>query len=72
MIIPHKDLASDTLNSIIESVVLREGSDYGEFEVSLEDKVADIYQQLQAGTYVLVYSEEYESVNIMPAEHFNL
>jgi len=70
MLIPHKDLSAETLNSIIESVVLREGSDYGASEVSLDDKVRDVFQQLDSGSAVLVYSEEYETVNIMPAEQF--
>ncbi|MCG6395978.1 YheU family protein, partial [Vibrio alginolyticus] len=39
MIIPWQDIAPETLESILESVVLREGTDYGEHEKSLSDKV---------------------------------
>ena len=38
MIIPWQDLAPETLDNLIESFVLREGTDYGEQERSLEQK----------------------------------
>ncbi|WP_460549631.1 YheU family protein, partial [Geodermatophilus aquaeductus] len=47
MIIPWQDLAPETLDSLIESFVLREGTDYGEHERSLEQKVADVRRQLK-------------------------
>ena len=34
------DLEPDTLRAVMESFVLREGTDYGVHETSLEDKVA--------------------------------
>ena len=39
MIIPWQELEPETLRSIAESVVLREGTDYGFEELSLEQKV---------------------------------
>lgn len=70
MIIPFAQLSPDTLDSIIESYVLTEGTDYGEAEKSLGDKVNDIKAQLRSGQVVLVYSELHESVNILPAGQF--
>lgn len=66
MIIPWKELDSDTLDNLIESFVLREGTDYGEQERSLEQKVNDVRRQLSSGEAVLVWSELHETVNIMP------
>lgn len=68
MIIPHQELAPDTLYSIIESFVLREGTDYGLEEMSLAEKVAQVREQLDAGIAVLVYSELHESVDILPKD----
>ncbi|MEN9586287.1 MAG: YheU family protein [Aeromonas popoffii] len=65
MIIPWQDLDSDTLNNLLEHFVLREGTEYGEHDVSLADKVDDVRQQLQQGLAVIVYSELHESVNIV-------
>lgn len=70
MIIPWQDLAPETLDSLIESYVLREGTDYGEYERSLQDKVEDVKQQLVSGEIVLVWSELHESVNFMPKNQF--
>ncbi|ABP62437.1 YheU family protein [Enterobacter sp. 638] len=70
MMIPWQDLAPETLDSLIESFVLREGTDYGEHERSLEQKVADVKRQLQNGEILLVWSELHETVNIMPRNQF--
>ena len=70
MIIPWKELSTETLDNLIESFVLREGTDYGIQEKTLEQKVADVKKQLKSGEAVLVWSELHESVNIMPASQF--
>ncbi|OSN04897.1 hypothetical protein AU510_10710 [Lonsdalea britannica] len=70
MIIPWKELAADTLENLIESFVLREGTDYGEHERTLEQKVADVRRQLESGEVVLVWSELHETVNLMPRTQF--
>ncbi|NJD00771.1 YheU family protein [Candidatus Erwinia dacicola] len=72
MIIPWKDLDSETLDNLIESFVLREGTDYGKHERSLTQKVADVRRQLTSGEVVLVWSELHESVNIMLREQFRV
>jgi uncharacterized protein YheU (UPF0270 family) len=71
MIIPWQEIDGETLNNLIESFVLREGTDYGEHERSLEQKVADVKRQLQHGEAVLVWSELHETVNIMPRGQFH-
>lgn len=70
MIIPFKDLSPDTLSSIIKEFVLREGTEYGAEDVSIEEKIEQVQQQLTQGTAVLVYSELHETVNIIPADQF--
>ncbi|MCE9870772.1 MAG: YheU family protein [Hafnia sp.] len=70
MIIPWENLAADTLDSLIESFVLREGTDYGIHEKSLTQKVEDVRRQLKNGEAVLVWSELHETVNIMPKGQF--
>lgn len=71
MIIPWQELAPETLDSLIESFVLREGTDYGEHERSLGQKVSDVKRQLKSGDVVLVWSELHETVNIMPRNAFH-
>lgn len=66
MKIPWKELDAETLNNLIEHFVLREGTDYGEQEASLTDKVAGVRQQLEDGLAIIVYSEELDSIDIKP------
>ncbi|WP_462173644.1 YheU family protein [Pseudoalteromonas xiamenensis] len=70
MIIPYQQLEIDTLHNLIEQFILREGTDYGEYEVTLDQKVGQIKAQLKAGDVVIVYSELHESVNIMSKYQF--
>lgn len=72
MIIPLSQLNEDTLNAIIEDFILREGTDYGEFDATKADKVSQVKLQLKQGSAVLVYSELHESVNIVPSEQFTV
>ncbi len=68
MIIPWQDLPAATLDNLIESFVLREGTDYGEKSFSLAEKVAQVRQQLECGDVVILYSELHESVTIAPKQ----
>ncbi len=71
MIIPWKQLSAEALDNIIREFILREGTDYGEQEVSLEAKINEVKLQLERNLAVIVYSELHETVNIMPADQFN-
>lgn len=65
--IPLDALSAELLRAVIESFVAREGTDYGERERTLEEKVADVRRQLERGEARLVFDPESESVNIVPA-----
>ncbi|MDF2179230.1 YheU family protein [Aliiglaciecola sp. CAU 1673] len=71
MLIPIDQLEKDTLHAVIESFVLREGTDYGDSECSLSDKVEQVHRQLVAGDALLVYSELHETVNIVAREDWS-
>ncbi|SET23461.1 YheU family protein [Thalassotalea agarivorans] len=66
MIIPYQQIASDTLENLIKEYVLQEGTDYGEHEKALAEKVEDVRRQLKNGSAVIVFSELHETVNILP------
>ena len=59
------DLEPDTLRAVIESFVLREGTDYGVHETSLEDKVAQVLIQLRRGEAHITFDPATESVNVV-------
>jgi uncharacterized protein len=63
--VPYGELSAELLHAVIESFVLREGTDYGEKEFSLEDKVARVIGQLRRGEAKIVFDAESESVTIL-------
>jgi uncharacterized protein len=63
--VPHTELAADVLQAVIESFVLREGTDYGEKEFSLEQKVARVIRQLERGEARIIFDPDTESVDIV-------
>ena len=65
--IPAAELAAATLQSLVESFVLREGTDYGVQEASLATKVAQVMRQLQRGEARIVFDPATESVDIRVA-----
>ena len=65
MIIPWQQLEPETLQNILEAYALREGTDYGEQEFSLDEKVTQLQQQLGNNELLLVYSELHDTVNLL-------
>jgi len=61
----HDALSEDALRGVIESFVLREGTDYGEREFSLEQKVAQVLRQLQRGEARIVFDPSSATVDIV-------
>jgi hypothetical protein len=63
--VPHTDLSEEALRAVVESFVLREGTDYGEQDVSHEDKVAQVMRQLERGEARILFDPLDSSVTIM-------
>src|SRR5882757_6630614 len=66
--VPHTELSADALRSVVESFVLREGTDYGEREFSLEQKLAHVYRQLERGEAQIVFDPNTETIDIVPTQ----
>ncbi|ELA3117341.1 YheU family protein [Vibrio vulnificus] len=70
MIVPWQQISPEALSNLIREFVLREGTDYGESEYSLEEKIAQVQQQLKCGEAVVVFSELHETVDIRLKQKF--
>ncbi|HAS6045946.1 TPA: YheU family protein [Vibrio vulnificus] len=70
MIVPWQQISPETLSNLIREFVLREGTDYGESEYSLEEKITQVQQQLECGEAVVVFSELHETVDIQLKQKF--
>jgi uncharacterized protein YheU (UPF0270 family) len=63
--VPHQELTTDVLRAVVESFVLREGTEYGERDVALEVKVAQVMRQLDRGEVQIIFDPESESIDIV-------
>jgi uncharacterized protein YheU (UPF0270 family) len=63
--VPHQELTTDVLRAVVESFVLREGTEYGERDVALEVKVAQVMRQLDCGEAQILFDPESESIDIV-------
>lgn len=71
MIIPYEKLTPQTLRSVIEEFVSREGTDYGPLEFSFEEKVLGVLRQVERGAAVVVFDPETETCSIADPGHLN-
>jgi uncharacterized protein len=65
IVIPHRELSAAALRGVLESFVLREGTDYGEREMSLDHKVAQVLRQLERGEAQIIFDAGLESIDIV-------
>ena len=68
VIVPYDQLESETLNNVIEEFVSRDGTDYGEFEVSLEIKISRILSQLKSKKVVIIFDHDTETCTILSSD----
>ncbi|MGH8259932.1 MAG: YheU family protein [Steroidobacteraceae bacterium] len=66
--VPYALLSSEVLRAVLESVVLREGTDYGERERSLDDKVGELLGRLQRGEARIVFDSGSQTVDLQPSD----
>lgn len=66
VVVPYAELSADALRSVVESFVLREGTEYGARDYSLDEKVATVMRQLERGEARIEFDPVLESVDIVP------
>jgi len=66
--VPWQALSEEALTGVIESFVLREGTDYGEREVSWEAKCTQVRRQLERGEAAVMFDPQTDSVSIVEAK----
>ena len=66
MEIPYQKIPQELLVRLIESFVMREGTDYGHSDYSLNAKVDKVMSQLRQKKVVVTFDQETETFNIVP------
>lgn len=69
--IDYRHLSPEVLDDLIEHVVTRGGTDYGEVEVSLMDKKNQLYQSLVSGEAIIIYDADSDLCDIVSKDNFN-
>ncbi len=70
MIIPWEQLSDTALHNIVQSFILREGTDYGVRELTLAEKEARLLKQIKSGEVVIVWSELHQSLDLKEKREF--
>ncbi len=65
VVVPYTELTPDALRGLVESFVLREGTEYGAREFSLDEKVAHVLRQLRRGEAQIVFDPVGETIDIV-------
>jgi uncharacterized protein len=63
--IPFDELSIEALRGVAEAFVLREGTEYGEHDYTLEQKVAHVIEQLRRGDAAILFDPDTETVAIV-------
>jgi hypothetical protein len=65
IVVPYSELPAETLRAVVESFVLREGTEYGARDFTLAEKVAHVLAQLERGVAQVIFEPESQSVDIV-------
>lgn len=65
MQIPFEQLSADTLRAILEEYASREGTEYGEVEYSLAQKVAMLRKQLECGEAGISFDAQTQTCSLL-------
>lgn len=63
--IPYQQLDPETLRRMIQEFVSRDGADWGDTGCTLEDKVAQVLQQLERKQVKVVFDLSSQTANIV-------
>ena len=65
--IPVSRLSAKALRCVIDEFISRNGTDYGETDISRETKFRYVKDKLKNGSAVLIFDDETETTNILLA-----
>jgi uncharacterized protein YheU (UPF0270 family) len=64
--VPVQRLQADVLQALLEEYASRDGTDYGERERTLEEKVAQLLRQLRTDELQILYDVRSEQWDLLP------
>lgn len=68
IIIPYKEFQPEVLQAVLEEYISREGTDYGLYEYTLEQKLEQLLSKIKQGQAFICFDEETQSCTILNRE----
>ena len=65
MKIPYTELSREALLGVMDAFILREGTDYGHEEISIDQKRSRVLSMLQSGEAEIVFYQESDHIDIV-------
>lgn len=72
VLVPYQRLDPEALQGLLEEFASRDGTDYGEYEFSLPQKVEQLLGQLQRGDLQILFDVDGEHWDVLPREEADL
>ena len=64
-LVPHQQIPVELLNKLLDSFIGREGTDYGEVELTLEQKRVNLRSALERKDVFIAFDGESETFNLL-------
>ena len=65
MKIPYTELSQEALLGVMDVFILREGTDYGHEEITIDQKRSRVLSMLQSGEAEIVFYQESDHIDIV-------
>ena len=66
--VPISDISAEALTGLLEEYVSRDGTDYGEVEVTIDEKTKVLRKQLEEGELSILFDPETQELDIVMRE----
>ena len=65
MKIPYTELSQEALLGVMDAFILREGTDYGHEEITIDQKRSRVLSMLQSGEAEIVFYQESDHIDLV-------
>ena len=65
MKIPYTELSQEALLGVMDAFILREGTDYGHEEITIDQKRSRVLSMLQSGEAEILFYQESDHIDIV-------
>jgi uncharacterized protein YheU (UPF0270 family) len=66
VLVPAQRLAAEVLQALLEEYASRDGTDYGERECTLDEKVSQLLRQVRSDELQILYDVDSEQWDLLP------